>query len=108
RLFSKLVAASRAANALHQASGFELQENLHEEPRGHAVGLGNVANPHRFAPRVPGRQFEHRNAGVLGLGGDNHGDERGSAEVSGEWWLAKHHSPVTTHLFYLSLAVQSA
>ena len=55
------VAAGGAAGALHQAGPFELQQNLHEEPRRNAVRLGDVANPHRLvavvrAPPIRARQ----------------------------------------------------
>src|SRR5205085_8390212 len=48
RLTGQVVAAGGSANAMHQPCAFELQQNLHEKSRGNTVGLGNVANSHRF------------------------------------------------------------
>ncbi len=72
----KLISARGAARAVDQPGPFELQQDLHQEPRGNAVLFGDFSDPHRLARLVIRRQLEHGDAGVFGLGGNSHGAVR--------------------------------
>ena len=70
-LLGQPIAAGRPAQAGHEAGRLELQENLHEEPRGNAVRLGDVADADRLARQMAGGELQHGDAGVFRLGGDS-------------------------------------
>ena len=71
-LRAELVAAGRPASAVDQPGPLQVEEDLHQEPVGDAVLVGDVGEAHRPRVGVARGQLQHRDTGVLGFGGKQH------------------------------------